>query len=52
MSTPEHDEREQDDLDLDVEKVKDLEVDEENADQVRGGGTSHHQACPTAPLSL
>ena len=52
MSKPEHDEREQDDLDLDVEKVQDLEVDDENGDKVRGGGGATHHGCLTGPLPI
>jgi hypothetical protein len=48
MSTQEKPERDQDELDLDPETVKDLELDEESADQVRGGQLTWNCCKPAA----
>jgi hypothetical protein len=51
MSKPEQEQREQEELGLDPETVKDLEVDDETAEQVQGGGATHHNCIgPTAPI--
>jgi hypothetical protein len=55
MGKKEDPKQERDELELDPKTVKDLEVDEETAEQVQGGGTHHTCACgpdPTAPISL
>ena len=37
MSDPKDEQKEPDDLDLEAETVKDLDVEEQSADEVRGG---------------
>jgi hypothetical protein len=44
MKKPES-EQKREELDVDAETVKDLELDEETADQVQGGGSPSHHNC-------
>jgi hypothetical protein len=49
MSDPKQQQEERDELELDSEPIKDLEPDEENADDIRGGGGSKHFNPTTLP---
>jgi hypothetical protein len=45
MTNPKDEQRKPDELDLDVETVKDLEPDKESAEAVRGGMTNNSYTC-------